>query len=101
MKGIINVSDIQRSLTIKLDTEKNMLIVNEQPIKCDVKLFANRLQTIISLWDKVMIDDSVSDGEHYSVKIKYDDNIVEYLGANKFPSNYRDFITLINEVAKW
>lgn len=101
MKGIIELKNMYKTLSIKFDSDKNILLVNEKPIKYDASEFLYKLQTIIASWDKVMINNSVSDGEIYSVKLKLDNKTREYIGKNKFPENYYKFIALINEVAEW
>ena len=100
MKIVIRLRSMTESLTIKIDDEKSIFLVNEKKKEVDIDDFVMRLQVILVSWEPFMINDSILDGSWYEVEMKLGDKTRKYIGKNKFPSNYTDFIELINEVAE-
>ena len=101
MKIVIRLRSMTEILTIKIDDEKSIFLVNEKKKEVDIDKFVRRLQVIVASWEPFMINDSILDGVWYEVDLKEGNKIRKYVGKNKFPSNYREFIELINEVAEW
>jgi len=89
------------SLTIKIDDEKSIFLVNEEKKEVDIEKFIMRLQIIVASWELIMVNHSILDGIWYEIDIKAGNKVRKYIGKNKFPSNYDKFIELINEVAEW
>ena len=101
MQIVIKLGSMTESLTIKIDDEKSVFLVNGKKKEVDIDKFIMRLQVIIASWDLVMIDDSIIDGSWYEIDMKLGNKTRKYIGKNKFSLNYGKFIELINEVAEW
>ena len=100
MKIVIKISNLITSLNIQVDDEKGMFLLNNKAIDVDIEKFVSSLTTILASWQQKMVDESVIDGEEYSVKLRIGTKTRTYIGKNKFPSNYRDFKKLIEGVTK-
>lgn len=98
MKIGVRIKSIRRAVSIYLDDEDKVFTINGINCKMDKEEFKNRLLDIVLFWDEKMIAKGVIDGEEYSVKIKKENNVIEFKGYGKYPENYKDFIKLIEEV---
>lgn len=96
MRVEIAVNSMYERLKVVVYDDK--MFINGQQKQVDCENFLRRLFCIITPWEKQLVNYGVLDGESYSVKITEGDDITEYIGKNKFPKNYREFVKLINEV---
>ena len=101
MQIIIRLGNLTQNSTIKIDDEKSIFLVNGQPQNVNIDEFVMRLQAIVASWDFEMMDNSVADGSWYEINMKVGNKTRKYVGKNAFPTNYVDFIDLINEVLVW
>ena len=101
MQILIRLGNMAENLTIKIDDEKSIFLVNKEKKDVNITDFIMRLQIIVASWQPVMIDDSIIDGSWYEVEMKMGDKTRKYIGRNAFPLDYNSFIQLINEVAEW
>lgn len=100
MQILITVADMAESVNIKIDNQKGLFIVNGNPKQIDIDNFVMRFQAIVASWPSIMIDNSVLDGGWYEVKIRVDNDVRKFKGKNAFPTNYYEFIQLIDEVCE-
>lgn len=100
MQILINVGNMAESVNIKIDSEKDLFIVDGKNKQVDTDNFIMRLQAIVLNWPLIMIDNSVLDGGWYEVKIKVGNSVRTFKGKNAFPTNYYEFAQLIGEVSK-
>lgn len=98
MQILIKISTLNKIIDILVDTNKNVCMLGNKKINIDTKLFATRLIAITSSWEEKMIDNSIIDGEEYSVIVKENTTQQKYVGKNKFPKNYYLFKNLISGV---
>ena len=98
MKILVQLSNMFKNTTIKVDYDNNKLFVNDKISELDAKTFAARLISLTYLWPEKLINNDINDGESYSIKIKNNGVLTEKIGVNKFPDNYILFKALINEV---
>lgn len=95
MQILINIFNLTQIIDIIVDTNKNLFLLGDKKISIDTNNFANNLISIISSWKNEMINDSIIDGEHYSITIKENNVTTKYIGRNSFPPNYSTFKNLI------
>lgn len=95
---IVEVKVMSRERKALIEVVGEQLLVNGKKKDVDTENFLRRLFGIVASWEKSMVNLSILDGESYSVKIDDGENKVQYIGKNKFPSNYGKFVSLINEV---
>lgn len=95
---IVEVKVMSRERNTLIEVVGEQLLVNGKKKDVDTESFLRRLFCIVASWEQSMVNLSVLDGESYSVKIDDGQNKVQYVGKNKFPSNYSKFVSLINEV---
>ena len=98
MKVKINISNLSSVIDLRVDNSTDKCTFNGKVIDIDTKDFVKRLQFIVASWELNMIDNSIIDGERYSVTMVLDDKVREYVGINKFPLNYGQFKDLVYEV---
>ena len=97
MKVKVTVQNLREFIDIRLDTDTGRFLVNGVKTNHDPKKFLSSLQLIVASWQTEMIDDSIIDGESYSVTMVLNDQVREYIGRNSFPLNYSKFKSLIKE----
>ena len=100
-KILLGYQTMSESTTIKLDFTNNKVFLNNKPIKMEAKRLCRQIVSTVSSWENEMTDNSTLDGVEYYVKIQKDKKIYSYVGANKFPDNFNDFLTLICEVKNY
>ena len=98
MQISIKISTLNKIIDILVDTNKDVCLLGFKKVKINTQLFAFKLVSITSSWKEQMIDNSIIDGEEYSVIIKENNLEKKYTGKNNFPANYRMFKDLIKEV---
>ena len=96
MKVKIKVMSMTRKDTIIV--ENNNMFVNGIEKEADIEKFLRRLFCIVASWESELINLAVLDGESYEINIDDGINVAKYIGKNKYPKNYGEFINLINEV---
>ena len=89
---------IYKKVNIKVDVDKNLVIVNNNTSDADAKSLSKKILQIVSSWKEDMINKDVLDGLNYYVNIQKDKKITKYEGANLFPENFDKFFKLIQEV---
>lgn len=97
MKVKITVRNMYEYIDIRFDTDTGRFLVNGIESKHDPKECLSKLQLIVASWRLSMIDDTVIDGEEYSVTMVMGDKVREYIGRNSFPMNYPEFKKFIKD----
>ena len=96
MNIFIKVNNLTLSIELNIDTVKNECICNGKAKNVDTISFLHKLQSIIASWKYSYVNNSVVDGETYSITMTKGDKSRKYIGINSFP--YSEFKSLICEV---
>lgn len=95
----ISLKSIKSKREIFLDDEKKIFLVDSQPKDININKFASKLLRIVSSWEERYDNDlNVIDGLIYEINITKDDKNYNFYGENKYPKNFYEFSSLINEV---
>ena len=98
MKIFIKITNLSQVLKIYADDEENEVFVNDSPVNYDAKKFVGEISAITFNWDENYFNNTFLDGEEFRIKLVNNNKERLISGKNFFPSNYRDFKQLINEV---
>lgn len=101
MRIRVGMNTLTKNMILNLNYEKNQAICNGVAVEIDVKPFCEKLLTIVSSWDKKMVNTNILDGLSYYVKIEKDGKKYSYVGQNKFPHNFNEFLELLSENKIW
>ena len=97
MKISLSIWNIRSITSLSLDDIANTATLNGKNIELNIPEFASKLLTIVSSWDSEMINHNILDGVEYRLKIEKDNKIYQYIGRNKFPNNFHDFLKLLTD----
>lgn len=97
MKISIILSSMTQFNQLVLDDATQEAKLNGKKIKLDIDKFASKVLSIVSSWEKRMVNEFIMDGQEYKVKIEKEDKTYEYYGKNKYPENFREFSKLLQE----
>ncbi len=97
MKITVIMSSMTQFKQLVLDDETKKAKLNGEKIKIDIDDFASKILSIVSSWDARMVNEFIMDGQEYKVKIEKDEKTFEYYGKNKYPDNFKEFTTLLQE----
>ncbi len=97
MKITIIMSSMTHFTQLIIDDKTKEAKLNGENIEIDIDNFANKLISIVSSWEPRMVNEFILDGQEYRVRIEKKGKIQDYYGKNKYPENYRDFISLLQE----
>ncbi len=97
MKITITLSGLSNFTQLIIDDQKQEAKLNRTKINLNIDDFSSKILSIVSSWDKRMVNEFVLDGQEYMVRIEKNNKVYDYYGRNKYPDNYREFITLLKE----
>ena len=97
MKILVNWATMKKVARLEINTTTNQSILNGENFSLDIQNFSKKLIKIVSSWEKEMINPYGHDGISYSVWIKDGDINLKYVGKNKFPNNFSEFLNLLEE----
>ena len=97
MKIEVTVTSLIHNTYLQIDCDNNKALLNGKPIKLDIPFFVERLKSIVSKWEKQMINPLILDGISYSVTFEKNGVKTKYSGMNQFPRNYGDFTKLLKD----
>ena len=82
----LGFANLAKTVVLNLDYENNKAVLNNKSYKMDVRGFMDKLATIVSSWEEVMINNSILDGISYHVYLQRNGELKKYVGRNKFPA---------------
>ncbi len=97
MKILVNWATMKKVARLEINTATNQSILNGENFSLDIQNFSKKLIKIVSSWEKEMINPYGRDGISYSVWIKDGDINLKFVGKNKFPNNFSEFLNLLEE----
>lgn len=97
----LGISNLRKCFNLNLDYKTASAKLNEKPFEMDVRPFMEKVLKIVADWPENLADNSILDGLAYHVYVQKDAQIKKYQGKNKFPSNFFEFIKLLDEVGLW
>ncbi len=101
LKIEIKLNTLNKRLNLLLDCINSKAIFNGKEIAIDLEGFCSKVLQIVSAWDSNMINRSSYDGLRYSVTIFKEDKKCSYVGKNKYPENFDEFIALLKDASIW
>ncbi len=101
MKVEIGLRNLKKAINLKADYEDALAELNGKAVVFDVKNFVSKLLAIVCSWESEMINSQILDGCSYFVKVDNGNENFEFVGANKYPDNFNDFVALLEEVGVW
>lgn len=98
----ISLSNFSIDFTnIEINLDKAEIRVNDKIKKCNKSDISKIFMSILEMtqnWNELYMDNSILDGMHFSLTIECQDEIKSYQGKGGFPSNFNDFVNLIQYI---
>lgn len=84
---------------INIEITNDVFMVNGEKKDVNIRMFVNKLLSIVGCWDAEMFNNKQTDADSFEVVINDGGKQYKYSGRGEYPINYYEFVKLINEVA--
>lgn len=98
MNILIDIKSNMKRISIVVNDNKKEFKINGKHVDVDIDDFIFKICDITMQWPEKLINKSIVDGNRVKIIIKDKSFAKEMKFINKFPNNFSEFQTLVNEV---